>query len=219
MVVSVGERLPIEAIGRFWRWFAASAERLKNLYSTNRLEGLTREINRELDKVEPELAWEMGPGKKKPYLLTISGEGNPRLRELADLMIRLAPTNLEGWELYAARPARSAPEVVRLPESGESFKTVDWKFIPLEHPKSGRLDLVVVDDQLARSVRETALRAVSLYLDQLLGEDTVETWIGEFRVESPIAAYGNRMYKMADLADYLLSVTRREKHPLRKPTN
>jgi len=219
MSVRAGERPPIEAIGRFWRWFGASGERLKSLYSTNRLEHLTAEVNRELDKVEPELAWEMGPGKKKPYLLTISGEGNPRLRALADLMIQLAPADLEGWELYAARPARPAPGVVRLPESGEVFKTAKWKFIPLEHPQSGRLDLVVIDGQLARSNRETALRAVSLYLDQLLGEDTVETWIGEFRVESPIAAHGSRMYKMADLPDYLLSATHREKHPLRKPSN
>lgn len=219
MTVSVGEKLPIDAIRRFWRWFVANAERLKSLYSTERLERLASEVNRELDKVEPELAWEMGPGKKKPYLLTISGEGNPRLRELADLMIQLAPSDLAGWELYAARPARPAPAVVRLPESGETFETVEWKFIPLEHPKSGRLDLVIVDDRLAHSDRETALKAVSLYLDQLLGEDTVETWIGEFRVESPIISHGNRMYKMAGLPDYLLSVTRREQNPLRKPTN
>jgi hypothetical protein len=218
MAVRTGKRLPLEAISEFWRWFADSAERLKNLYSTNQMESLMREINREIDKVEPELAWEMGPGKKKPYLLTISGEGDPRLRELADLIIQLAPADLEGWELYAARPPRPAPRIVRLPESGEVFETVDWKFIPLEHPKSGRLDLVIVDDQLVRSDRETALKAVSLYLDQLLGEDTVETWIGEFRVESA-AAQGNRMYKMADLPDYLLSLTRRKKNPLRKPTN
>ena len=219
MAVSSSERSPIDAIGRFWRWFGTTAERLKNLYSANRLESLTREVDRELDKVDSDLAWEMGPGKKKPYSFTISGEGNSRLRELAHLMIRLAPAELEGWELYASRPARPAPGVVRLPESGESFETVKWKFIPLEHLKTGRLDLVVVDDQLARSVRETALRAVSLYLDQLLGEDTVETWIGEFRVESPIAAHGDRMYKMADLADYLRSATHREKLPLKKPTD
>lgn len=219
MSFSAGERLPIDAIGRFWRWFIASAERLKNLYSSDRLESLTNEVNRELDKIEPELAWEMGPGKEKPYLFTISGEGNPRLRKLADLMIRLAPTDIEGWELYAARPARSAPGVVRLPESGEIFETIKWKFIPLEHPRTRRLDLVVVDDQLARSGRETALRAVSLYLDQVLGEDTVEAWIGEFRVESSIVAHGKKMYKMADLPDYLLSVTDREKSPFRKPTN
>ena len=219
MSVSSSKRPRIEAIAHFWRWFGNSAERLKTLYSTDQLDSLTREVNREIDKVEPELAWEMGPGKKKPYLFTISGEGDPRLRELADLMIQLAPADLAGWELYSARPARPAPAVVQLPESGEIFETMEWKFIPLEHPKSGRLDLVIVDDRLARSDRETALRAASLYLDQLLGEDTVETWIGEFRVESAIASEGNRMYKITDLPDYLLSLTHREQNPLRKPTN
>jgi hypothetical protein len=183
------------------------------------LETLTREVNRELDKVDPELAWEMGPGKKQPFLLTISGEGDPRLREIADLMIRLAPDDLDEWELYAARPARPAPSVVRLPESGEKFSTVEWKFVPLEHLASGRLDLVIIDDQLARAEHETALKAVSLYLDQFLGEDTVETWIGEFRVESTNEAQRKKMYKITDLADYLLSATHRKKNPLRKPTN
>jgi hypothetical protein len=208
-----------EAIARFWRWFGNRAERLKTLYSTNQMDSLMREVNRELDKVDPELAWEMGPGKKQPFLLTISGEGDPRLREIADLMIRLAPDDLDEWELYAARPARPAPSVVRLPESGEKFSTVEWKFVPLEHLENGRLDLVIIDDQLARAEHETALKAVSLYLDQFLGEDTVETWIGEFRVESTNEAQRKKMYKITDLADYLLSATHRKKNPLRKPTN
>ncbi len=217
--MSINPSEHLDAIAQFWGWFIKSAEKLKTLYSTNQMESLTTEVNREIDKVEPELAWEMGPGKKKPYLFTISGEGDPRLRELTDLMIRLAPANLEGWELYSARPARPAPSIVRLPESGESFKTAEWKFIPVEHPASGTLDLVIVDDRLARSNRETALKAVSLYLDQLLGEDTVEVWIGEFRVESATAVQEERMHKMSDLPDYLLSATRREQNPLRKRTN
>jgi hypothetical protein len=83
-------------IKRFWAWFAANADRLKGLYANGRFEDLTQEMNRELDRVEPQLAWEMGPGKQKPYLLTIFSEGNPRLREIADLMIEVAP-DLKGW--------------------------------------------------------------------------------------------------------------------------
>jgi len=212
--MKTSDRPQIDAIKRFWTWFVANADRLKGLYANERFEDLTQEMNRELDRVEQQLAWEMGPGKQKPYLLTISSEGNPRLREIADLMIELAP-DLKGWELYSSRPARPAPKVVRLPESGEAFETADWEFIPMENPEKGRLDLAVVGDQLARSDREPALRAVSLYLDQLLGEDTVEMWIGEFRVESPIAAHGKKAYKITELPDYLLWVTHRENNPLR----
>jgi len=206
----------IEAIRGFWDWFATGAEKLKKLYLDDRLESLMQMVNRELDKVEPQLAWEIGPGRAKPFLLTISGEGDPKLRQIADFMIQLAP-DLESWEFYSSRPARPAPAVVRLPESAESFTTSEWWFIPIEQPPIEQLDLIIVDDKLARSDREPALRAVSIYLDQLLGEDTVETWMGEFKIKSSIAIHGKKAYKMAELPDYLLWATHRERNPLRKP--
>jgi hypothetical protein len=204
-----------KTVKRFWQWFSANAEHLKVLYSTSQFEALAGEMNRELDRVEPQLAWEMGAGKKKPYLLTISAEGNPKLRQIADLMVDRAPA-LGEWEFYSSRPARPAPRAVQLPESGERFETSKWEFVPFERPERGRLDLVVVDDQLARSDRESALKAVSLYLDQLLGEETVESWIGRFSVESRLAAHGKKSFKMSELSDYLLMVTHRENNPLRR---
>jgi UDP-glucose 4-epimerase len=62
----------------------------------------------------------------------------------------------------------------------------------LEQSERGGLDLVVVDDQLARSDHESARKAVSLYLDEVRGEDTLEAWIGKFSVESHIAAHGKK---------------------------
>ena len=203
------------AVKHFWRWFAANVARLEGLYSTGQFERLAVEINRELDKVDPQLAWEIGGGKKRPYLLTLSAEGNPNLRQIAALMISEAP-ELGEWEFYSSRPSRPAPKIVELPESGERFDTTHWEFVPIERPERGRLDLVVIDDQLAQSDDESALKAVSLYLDQLLGEDTVESWIGRFNVEGRLAAQGKRMFKMAELSDYLLWVTHRDKNPLRR---
>jgi hypothetical protein len=81
----------IDAVRRFWQWFTANAERLKMLHSRDKFESLAEELNQELDRVEPQLAWEMGAGKEKPWLLTISAEGNPKFREIADLMVEEAP--------------------------------------------------------------------------------------------------------------------------------
>lgn len=148
----------IDAVRRFWQWFTANAERLKILHSRGQFESLAEEVNQELDRVDPQLAWEMGAGKEKPWLLTISAEGNPKFREIANLMVEGAP-ELREWEFYSSRPARPAPATVRLPESGERFETSEWEFVPVEQSERGGLDLVVVDDQLARSDRESALTA------------------------------------------------------------
>src|SRR6266446_5696391 len=176
----------IDAVRRFWQWFTANAERLKILHSRGQFESLAEEVNQELDRVEPQLAWEMGAGKEKPWLLTISAEGNPKFREIANLMVEGAPELRE------------------------------WEFVPVEQSERGGLDLVVVDDQLARSDRESALKAVSLYLDEVLGEDTVEAWIGKFSVESGIAAHGKKSFKMSELPDYLRRATHRKTNPLKR---
>ncbi|MGB2627537.1 MAG: hypothetical protein WAK20_12180 [Candidatus Acidiferrum sp.] len=203
----------VKVTKRFWDWFTNSEGHLKTLYASEQFESLASELNHQLDRVEPLLAWEIGAGVKKPYMLTISAEGNQNLRELAEFMVAGAP-EVDGWEFYSSRPARPAPKAVQLPESGEQFETSEWEFIPVERPEQRGLDLVIVGDQLASADRDTALKAVSLFLDQTLGEDVVETWIGKLSVESRAAVHGKKSYKVAELPDYLLWITHREVNPL-----
>jgi hypothetical protein len=206
----------LRAIRDFWSWFSVNAQTLQQLHRNREFTAVAREVNRELDKVEPQLAWEIGPGKNEPNLLTISAEGNATLRPFAEKMIELAP-QLKGWEFHSSRPARHPPAVVRLPESAVAFETSGWEFLPVEQPERGWLDLVIVDNQLADCERELALKAVSIYLDELLGEDEVETWIGKFTIEDRDSARGKKAFKLTELPDYLLWATHREKSPLKKP--
>jgi hypothetical protein len=81
----------IDAVRRFWQWFSDNAEHLKILYESGKFESLAQDINRELNRIEPQLAWEMGAGKREAHLFTISAEGNPNLRAIARLMVERAP--------------------------------------------------------------------------------------------------------------------------------
>jgi len=206
-----GTRLHV--IQEFWDWFAANRKKLELLYKDRSLEELALQLTREIDKIEPQLAWELGPGKREANLLTISAEGNRDLRKIADLVVQMAPP-LKGWEFHSSKPPRPAPEVVRLPESGETFVTTHWEFVPLERYRIGRLDLIIVDDSLAQANREPAIKAVSIYLDEMLGEDTVEKWIGKFEVSNRSTVAGKTKYKMTELPDYLEWATNRSKSPL-----
>jgi len=204
-----------DSVRTFWQWFGENADLLKTLYSGEQYGRLAEQVNRALDRVNPGLAWEVGAGQTKPYLLTISAEGNPELRDIAELMVQQAPP-LEEWEFHSSRPASLAPKRVQLQERSESFDTSSWSFVPVERPEQGRLDLVIVDDELAASDRESAMKAVSIYLDQILGEDAVESWIGRFSLESRGAAHGKKILKLEELPDYLLWATHRESKPLKK---
>jgi len=205
-----------DAVIGFWRWFASNADRLKELHSSKQFGRLAEEMNRELDKIDRRLAWEMGCGLTRPFMLTVSGEGNPELRDLAESVINQSP-KLNDWDFFSAHPSRPAPSAVRLAGSGEIFEASAWSFAPVERPERGQLDLIIVDDHLANSNRESALKAISIYLDQTLGEDTVESWIGMLSVESRSAAQGRKLFKMDELSDYLLWITHRENQPLTKP--
>lgn len=211
----VNDQALIESSKNFWHWFALNISSVTNMYSNRAFNDLSKAMNRELDRVDEKLAWEIGPGKSKQYLLTISSEGNPRLRHIAETMIQFAP-ELADWEFYSSRPARQPAGKVYLPERNIEFDTSGWKFIPSEHPEIGRLNLTVLDERLALSNREAALKAVSIYLDELLGEDTVETWIGEFEVGSPDEAKVCEVHDMAEMPDYLYWATHREFNPLKK---
>jgi len=204
----------ITRIKGFWQWFRQNQSQITHLYSAKNFNDLSTAINREIDRVDVHLAWEIGPGRRKPHLFTISSEGNLELRYIAEQMIGLAP-ELTEWEFYSSRPPRQPAARVTLPERGIDFDTSTWRFVPVERPDKGRLDLLILDEKLGLSEREASLKAVSIYLDQLLGEETVETWIGKFEIESPTSPHHEKAYEMSDLPNYLYRAIHRETNPLR----
>jgi hypothetical protein len=198
----------------FWKWFVEQSTFLSSLHASGHMDRLAALVNGQLDKINPELAWELGPGKKTRNSFTITGEGNRSLRLLAERIIDAAP-ELKDWELYATKQPRAAPSTIRLPERNLELSTSGWEFSPIERPTEGRIDLLVISSDLASIEREAALRAVSIYLDDLLGEDTVEEWLGRFEVVAD-PPNGKKKYALNEIADYLLWATHREKNPIVK---
>jgi hypothetical protein len=200
---------------RFWGWFRQNAGRIESLYDRGNLEELSSMMNLQLDAVAPGLAWEVGPGKRMEYSLTISAEGNSKLRSIVNEILRRAP-KIRGWEFYGFKQRRPAPRAINLPERGLRVSTENWQFVPEEDRRRGRIHVTVLDDQLAEIGKQAALRAVSLFLDALLGEETVEEWLGQISV----AAQGGtktKIHHISRLPDYILWATHREKDPLLKP--
>jgi hypothetical protein len=59
---------------------------------------------------------------------------------------------------------------------------LDWHFRLRPSATSDRFDLQIFDDKLASFDEKTALTAVFILLDAVLGEDMVERWIGNINI-------------------------------------
>ena len=161
----------------FWRWFSSEKGRLERLLEASDEIRLAKELSPRVKMLHEGLRWEIGPGKKSPYALTIWSGGNAELRAETDDIIKRAPSDTD-WEFYSFRQAREIPEEIEL--NRRKLTTTDWMFTAVRN-EDGRYDLKIFSEQLSELDESSALQAVFLYLDCALGEDAVEAFIGDIR--------------------------------------
>lgn len=173
-----------EAIRTFWRWFLdhhLDIEAMLDRDDTDDELILIQKINAQIKALSPKIAWEIGPGIVKPYMLVFPTSGGDESKTAVSRIMEEAPT-IEGWEYHCSLPARPFPPEIQLLERGVTIRTSDWRFLLERSPGSDRFDLQVMSDELASFDERTALTAVFILLDTVLGEAMVERWIGDIRV-------------------------------------
>lgn len=170
-----------ESIAQFWAWFSSKKDVIESMIKRSDASGLSQLLSPRLDRVMPGLAWEVGPGKIRPYMLTISSEGNHAQRRHVETIIRKAP-DIGDWEFYSSRQPRNIQSEIELVSDGIRLSTDTWRFEASEDPARRRLDITVIDERLARLKDKLALKAIFVFLDSALGEDNVEAWIGGIQV-------------------------------------
>ena len=168
-----------EAISVFWRWFSDHHRNIEAALDRDNTAELTRQMNAQIDKLSSEIAWEIGPGLVKPYMLVFPTAGGDESKVAVGELVKATD---EGWEFHAARPTRPFPPEIQLPEHGLAIQTIAWQFVLEPAANSDRFNLHVLNDKLAGLDERTALSAVFILLDTVLGEDMVERWIGDVRV-------------------------------------
>jgi len=171
------------AISVFWQWFSNHRSDIEAKLDQNDTDDLASQINAQVNALSPQLAWEIGPGLVAPYMLVFPAEGDAARKAVVAKVMEAAP-QLEGWEFHTSRPTRSFQPEVQLPDHGLSFRTTGWRFELKPSATSDRLELRIFDDVLARVDEKTALTAVFILLDAVLGEDIVERWIGNIKILS-----------------------------------
>jgi hypothetical protein len=167
-----------QAGGDFWSWWSGGRDRVARAIATGGFdERLVNDITRAVHSIHPAMAWELGPGKTAQHAFCISPEGNAEVRQAALRWLASAPPADATWEYHASKQA--SPRLMGLEVAKWRFDLEEMRAISSWDASRRRVDVRLWHPGFADAPEEIRLQAGFLFLDNLLGEDEVERWIGQ----------------------------------------
>jgi hypothetical protein len=182
----------------FWAWWTAEgAEQYATAIADGTVADLVEELSERVRAVSPDLAWELGPGLTSQHVLVVTAEGKAETRATARRWLRAAPEPDATWEYADARPAELDPGAGGL-RIGDV--EVDLADVRVAAQRVGNHVDVAVHHPRLRDLPEQARgTVVFLSLDQALGENDCETWIGAVEAALDPPADGLTLLGLRDL--------------------
>lgn len=134
------------------------------------------EISSHVAAISPDLAWELGPGDTSRHQLIVTPGGDPTARATARRWVLRAPEPDQTWAYRDSRQPASDPGSAALEIAGERLDVASA--VAAVAIRGAAVDLGVHHPAYARLDEQTQQVATFLLLDTVLGEATVETWVG-----------------------------------------
>jgi hypothetical protein len=191
---------------RWWQTFTKSAAGLDKHFSKRSQFDLPALMN-VLSEVDPHLMWEFGPAvRKQGHRLCITPESRAELRPMLNVLLDCAP-KLDRWEFYPYR-LQDTPETDRVAIDGRTKISRDGVTASAARGRGNRVDVRYFLPE-SSMVDGRAAQSFAFYTtERLLGEETLDTWIGgiaAFAETSPPQPGSMRM-PLARLAPTVRSV-------------
>ncbi|WP_404385706.1 hypothetical protein LL946_05820 [Knoellia locipacati] len=198
-----------QAIEAFWQWWTGEGARLTaDAIAAGDPSHLVEPISSRVKAVDDRLAWELGPGRVAQHVLVVSPEGDPDVRAVARRWLRAAPEPAtdETWEYADARQRGTCDGSLAIGPHSIRFSEV----VVGARREGSHLD-VSIHHPSFRDLPEQARQQVTmLALDEAIGENDVETWLGGITpaVEAPLDGFP--LAQLAPLVDGLAAEHRDE---------
>lgn len=196
----------IDLIDRWWEEFARRADDLDAMFSGSRRFDLPGWMADHLGPIHPQLMWEYGPAVRAPgHRLVITPESRYHLGPLVDEILARAP-RIEAWEFYPHR-LRESPETAEATVNARTGGTLRDVTIAVSTGEHNLIDL----DFTSAGARADDVAFVAT--ESLLGEDVLDTWIGEITTTPPqrrlsLRRGGDQRAERIPVADLAPSVDR-----------
>lgn len=175
---------PTAGIEAFWQWWETDRDRIAAAIADGSVQTWVQRISERVRAIDPRLAWELSKGGGAQHALVVTPEGDPAVRHLARMWLAQAPTADTVWEYFAAR---QPGELGSLVLDGLNVDLAEFRAIANWDEARARVDVRLWHPSLQGAAEDVGMRAAFLFLDNLLGEDDVERWIGSIDLlDAPI---------------------------------
>lgn len=164
----------------WWMAFRERASDLNELFGKRSEWDLPAWMVETLGAIDPALMWEFGPAMNtKGHRLVITPESRRDLRPLVRHIIGVAP-EMEGWEFYDHRLAESL-DMARLAVEARCGRPCQLTEVAVSLAEGNRVDLRFSGPDV-RGNEGAAENEAFVLAETLLGEETLDCWIGEISV-------------------------------------
>ncbi len=168
------------AIGAFWEWWAAEGRAMADAaLASGDVQTLVDPLTIRVHAISEELAWELGSGAAlgSEHELTVTAEGNADVRALARRWLRAAPATDAAWAFADLK--QRAPDVSEI-QLGIGRETLSFADVLVGARVVGHhVDVTVHHPAFERLDEGTRQQVAYIALDSAVGEETVESWLGE----------------------------------------
>ena len=171
---------PGPAIEAFWMWWAENLDLLEHEVATAGAEAtFITPLSAHVTAIHPDLDWEFGKGHTAQHHLCLSAKGNDRLRVIAERWRAAGPGDNDLFEFHCARQRLAGnPADMGLGFGDVQLPFDQFRFALEQDDTRQRFHIVAHHPVFAEIDEEGRARMLFISLDNILGEDAVETWIG-----------------------------------------
>jgi hypothetical protein len=178
----------LRQIDVWWQEFARQAPRLSDLFSQRTAWDLPAWMHEHLGAIDPRLMWEYGPAiSGDGHRLVITPEAERWLRPLVATLLQRAP-RLTGWEFYSYRLPESV-EMARASVEARTEADLTETVVEARIGPAHRIELVFRSPHCTGPEDDAAHSAAFVATETLLGEETLDCWVGNIEV-GPLSAGG-----------------------------
>ncbi|MFK8001039.1 MAG: DUF695 domain-containing protein [Polyangiales bacterium] len=174
-----------DPISEFWQWWAESGDSIADALDAGTVQDWVEQISARVHAIDKKLSWELGPGVQSTHHLCVTSEGDRQRRVTCERWLAQAPSSSARWEYYPARqalPGEVQGQALKL--AGTEILFADFRFA-MDVDETRRLvHLRVTHPSFAKLSEELRGTATFLMLDNVLGEDGVERWLGGIHIDA-----------------------------------